>query len=104
VHTSTSISSEERITLLEKEVNHWRIQYEILKIGKLLKNEHDEKMLNGTEKRVYTNCTEYKHENNGIDELLFNTFKNKVEEIFTEKCLLESKLTTYMDEVMFINI
>lgn len=33
LHTTNSSSSEERIAFLEKELFHWRTQYEILKIG-----------------------------------------------------------------------
>lgn len=38
IHTHSS-SSEDRIAFLEKEINHWRTQYEILKVGDTLSNE-----------------------------------------------------------------
>uniref|UniRef100_A0A1L8DKX0 Putative a-kinase anchor protein 9 n=1 Tax=Nyssomyia neivai TaxID=330878 RepID=A0A1L8DKX0_9DIPT len=86
LHTNSSVS-EERIAHLEKELNHWRTQYEILKIGDDLLGA---KLLDVAPKGPANGEATTQH--------VYGHLTKKIEELFTAKCRVESKLTSYVTE------
>lgn len=100
LHTNSS-SSEDRIAFLEKEVLHWRTQYEILKISDALPfDKSKEKLPNGpsssnSDNRIHT---ENNKEQLSKEQLLCNHFSKKFEELLRAKCMAESRLTSYLTE------
>ncbi|CAD7092391.1 unnamed protein product [Hermetia illucens] len=101
LHTN-STSSEERIAFLEKEVFHWRTQYEILKISDALPFDRSkEKLHNGP---CSSNHSDSKMQNESNKEqlpkeqMLYDHFSKKYEDLLRAKCMAESRLTSYLTE------
>lgn len=104
-HAANAASGEQRLKLMEKEVVYWRTQYEILKIGQRVHDQHGV-MPQITRKIEATvdKDTKVVGETDGDNEkLLYNHFTTKFEDLFTQKCLAESKLAIYMEEVRSIS-
>lgn len=101
-------SSEERLALLEKEMVYWRTQYEILRIGaKVQENaivSRDGKKIemdgdrDNSEKKTIIDCAS---EN---EQLIHSHYSKKLEELFMQKCMAESKLAIYIEEVRYTHI
>ncbi|XP_055677695.1 protein phosphatase 1 regulatory subunit 21 [Lutzomyia longipalpis] len=97
LHTNSS-ASEERIAFLEKEVNHWRTQYEILKIGDGLLGA---KLLDiATKPGEVANRGPANGEGDATtkEQLVYGHLTKKIEELFLAKCRAESKLASYIAE------
>lgn len=118
---------DERIAHLEKELNHWRTQYEVMKINQTLTSGHllAIKLPNGcqaTEDSFITKTYEMEeiymvhdfffkfaaffccrlnecNENVTKEQLLMNSFSKRVEAVLFEKRVAESKVTSYIIEV-----
>lgn len=98
-------SSEERLTLLEKEMVYWRTQYEILKIGaKVQENaivSRDGKKIemdgdrDNSDKKTNIDCAS---EN---EQFIHSHYSKKLGELFLQKCMAESKLAIYIEEVRY---
>lgn len=87
----------ERIAELEKEVIHWRSQCEILKVRDKLKsmdNESEKIKENETTEKIET-----EKELTPRELMITEHYSKKVEELFRNKCIAESKLAVFIDEV-----
>jgi len=80
-HTPTHLlnSSDERISKLERELFHWKTKYELLEKG------------NGSEITIENNTKIGATENTTKDSILYNHFNKKLEDLFEQKCLAQSK-------------
>lgn len=87
---------EERIAELEKEIIHWRSQCEILKVTDKLKSidVESEKIENKTTEKVQT-----EKELTPRELMITEHYSIKVEELFRIKCIAESKLAVFIEEV-----
>ncbi|XP_055387736.1 protein BCAP [Condylostylus longicornis] len=115
LHTTTGTSSssiEERIIYLEKEICHWRTQYEILKINNCIPYDRNmdvqTQVANGPAKiDCLGSCSNDKidiskeqHEKLECKEqLLIKHFNKKIEEMLRSKCTIESRLSSYQTEI-----
>lgn len=98
-----NVKAEDRLAVLEKDMVYWRTQYEILQITtKINENERasDEK----------TNKTDVEptkidptivtaNEPFSTEEQVSKHFSKKIEDLFMKKCMVESKLAIYTEEV-----
>ncbi|XP_055902091.1 protein phosphatase 1 regulatory subunit 21 [Eupeodes corollae] len=134
LHTTTnsSTTSEDRIAYLEKEVSHWRTQYEISRISDSLPLEMSrlgkEKQYNGPSlvsgsccstaatglSVIAANAAAGSDNNKGVqndnnspqttstttikEQLIFNNFSKKFEDLLKTKCMSESRLASYQVE------
>lgn len=112
-HTPNHVSGDDRLKLLEKEVVYWRTQYEILKIGAKVHEQigsgncADVKRIetsgtSDTKGAKSTATADGAKVNGGGDseeQLLYKHFTQKMEDLFLQKCMAESKLAIYTDEV-----
>uniref|UniRef100_W8AXM7 Protein phosphatase 1 regulatory subunit 21 C-terminal domain-containing protein n=1 Tax=Ceratitis capitata TaxID=7213 RepID=W8AXM7_CERCA len=139
MHT-TSATSEDRISCLEKEMVHWRTQYEILKINESLKQRDEGNILKenntGTSTSAvveavvadFTNCScsstaagltvepsskEVRSARDSFKEstapptkeqIIFNKFSQKFEDLLKAKYLADSRITSYETEVEHFQI
>ncbi|GAB0088692.1 protein phosphatase 1 regulatory subunit 21 [Sergentomyia squamirostris] len=96
LHTNSS-ASEERIAFLEKELNHLRTQYEILKIGDGLIGV---KLLDIVTKPVELVNGPSNGEADAVtkEQLVYTHLTKKIEQLFMAKCQAESKLASYVTE------
>ncbi|XP_059623024.1 protein phosphatase 1 regulatory subunit 21 [Phlebotomus argentipes] len=97
LHTNSS-SSEERIAFLEKELNHWRTQYEILKIGDGLIGAKLLDMATKPADMLGKGPSNGEADATTKEQLVYGHLTKKIEELFMAKCRAESKLTSYMAE------
>lgn len=106
---SCSITSnnklDERIITLEKDLVHWRTQCEILQMKGKLDNSNANAIV------VDQNKIENDNHNNADnvkttptlsvgEQLLIDNYSKKIEDLLTSKCVAESKLTIYIEEVI----
>lgn len=97
--SSTNGKHEDRLSMLEKEMVYWRTQYEILQITAKI-NEKQASPLAA----IDTNKTIEMDENpkevsvNVVD-VIRDHYAKKIEDLFMKKCMAESKLVVYMEEV-----
>lgn len=92
-----SSSSHERIASLEKELNYYRTQYEIMKINDVLKlDEHLMQPSQNTKSAVPENDPN-SNEINRI-QIMYDYFSKRFDELFLEKCKAESKVTNFENE------
>ncbi|XP_067625638.1 uncharacterized protein [Eurosta solidaginis] len=141
-NTHSTPTPEERISSLEKEVVHWRTQYEIAKINEslvlsganvassVLKESTATKSTSALDIALteYNNCScsstaaglmvkpntmEGKSERDSSKEpfvpptkeqLIYNTFSRKFEDLLKAKCLAESRITSYETEAEHFQI
>lgn len=116
-HTSSGSGSghssngkhEDRLSMLEKEVVYWQTQYEILQISS--KINHDKLPLSlptatptPPPPSIDTNKTNEMDDNPkekapNVAELIRDHYAVKYEDLFMKKCLAESKLAIYLEEV-----
>lgn len=91
IHTAGSTSSDDRIAQLEKEISHWRTQYEILKIN-------DARHVNPSSQ---TYEDDFSNDCDDLDvprlcrtkeQQIYAHFTNKLENLLTEKFCCESQL------------
>ncbi len=82
-HTPTHLlnSSDERISKLEREIFHWKTKYELLEQGNVLQISTD----NNT--KIGATLTD----NTAKDPVLYNHFNQKLNDLFEQKCLAQSK-------------
>lgn len=82
-HTPTHLlnSNDERILKLERELFHWKTKYELLEKGNALEI--------STENNTKIGTTLVDH--TAKDSILYNHFNKKLEELFEQKCVAESK-------------
>ncbi|XP_055714996.1 protein phosphatase 1 regulatory subunit 21 [Phlebotomus papatasi] len=97
LHTNSS-SSEERIAFLEKELNHWRTQYEILKIGDGLIGAKLLDMASKPTDMLSKGPSNGESDATTKEQLVYGHLSKKIEELFMAKCRAESKLASYMAE------
>lgn len=135
LHTTTNSStSEDRIAHLEKEVSHWRTQYEISRISDSLPHEmsrlcKEKQQLNGPLVVPGSCCSTaatglsviaanaaaagsdnnkgVQNDNNSLqitstttikEQLIFNNFSKKFEDLLKTKCMSESRVASYQVE------
>lgn len=101
-HATAAASGDERFKAMEKEVVYWRTQYEILKIGQRVHDQHiaapnDVRKTETIGGDKDTKTLEKNDDDN--EKLLYNHFTSKIEDLFSQKCLAESKLVIYTEEV-----
>lgn len=106
-HSTAAV--DERVAFLEKELNHWRTQFEVLKISQTLTSDN----LLGTRQNGPTQATTEDtfiaktvkecNENVSKEQLIMSSFSKKLEAVLFEKCAAESKITSYLIEVSNIN-
>lgn len=82
-HTPTHLlnSNDERIAKLEREIFHWKTKYELLEKGSVLEISTENNTKNGA--TFADNTTK--------DSILYNHFNKKLEDLFEQKCLAQSK-------------
>lgn len=82
-HTPTHLmnSNDERISKLERELFHWKTKYELLEKGNILEI--------STENNTKIGAAFA--ENTTKDSILYNHFNKKLEDLFEQKCLAQSK-------------
>lgn len=97
---------EERILALEKDLVHWRTQYEILQ----MKSKLDNSNANAIEQNNKIKTDNLKNAENdekstlGLSDgerLLIENYSKKIEDLFMAKCFAESKLAIYIEEVCY---
>lgn len=99
---SSNSKLDERIVTLEKDLLHWRTQCEILQLKGKLDNgnsnaidqnkiENDKNAENG--KTTATTLTV-------SEQMLIDNYSKKIEDLLMAKCLAESKLTIFVEEVI----
>lgn len=105
-HSSTpggtgSGNCDDRIVFLEKELSHWRAQYELLKIettsqrGAAEENVHDSTQ-DKTEKNLEDN--QIQSEQQSREQKLTDCFIKSIGDLFHDKCRAESKLASHLLE------
>ncbi|XP_055714200.1 protein phosphatase 1 regulatory subunit 21-like [Phlebotomus papatasi] len=97
LHRNSS-SSEERIAFLEKELNHWRTQYEILKIEDGLIGAKLLGMASKPADMLTKGPSNGESDATTKEQLVYGHLSKKIEELFMVKCRAESKLSSYMAE------
>lgn len=91
---------DERIVTLEKELIHWRTQCEILQMKDKLDNAIDQnKIENDNIKNENSDNEKTTNAHMIAEQLLIDNYSKKIEHLFMDKCLAESKLAVYIDEV-----
>lgn len=109
INSCSNNKLDERLITLEKELIHWRTQCELLQMkGKL-----DNSNANAIDQSTIENDNHNNSDNNekktssailkAGEQLLMENYAKKFEDLLTSKCLAESKLTIYTDEVSFGN-
>lgn len=106
-HHNSAVSGEDRTKILEKEIVFWRTQYELLKIGLKVQDNvaemENKKIELSTDNSVGNKETKTPTPKDiNKDQLLYQHFTTKIEELFTQKCVAESKLSIYNDEVSLL--
>ncbi|XP_063695791.1 protein phosphatase 1 regulatory subunit 21 [Culicoides brevitarsis] len=100
--TLTGSTPEEKIAALEKELNYWRTQYEIMKISESLGSEHLlATKVNGpnSEEDAFTKKTLSEcNENVSNEQLIQNSFSKRIEAVLFEKCEAEAKIASHVVE------
>ncbi|XP_035899284.1 protein phosphatase 1 regulatory subunit 21-like [Anopheles stephensi] len=104
--TTTAVSQDDRIVFLEKELNHWRAQYELLKIETSShiriapKVEQKEDIFSqgadGINRTLEDN--QQQSEVQTREQKLTACFTKSIEELFHDKCRAESKLASHFIE------
>lgn len=115
----THHTPEERISSLEKDVVHWRTQYEILKMKTSAKPRPSDNSISSNSNATWSSSscstaatgisvapcdTNHKNEPTVSDEdlsneqVLFNKFSNTFEKLLKEKYLADSKATSFQQE------
>lgn len=97
--SSSNGKHEDRLSVLEKEMVYWRTQYEILQIKAKI---NDRQTMPSPSRD--TNKTIELDENPkealvNVTELISAHFTKKMEDLFMKKCMAESKLAIYVEEV-----
>lgn len=106
INSCSNISNnkvDERLITLEKELVHWRTQCEILQMkGKL-----DNSNANAIDQNKIENDNHNGSDSEQItstlsvgEQLLIDNYSKKIEDLLTSKCLAESKLAIYVEEVI----
>lgn len=95
--SSSNGKHEDRLSVLEKEMVYWRTQYEVLQITAKI----NEKQMPSS---IDTNKTIEMDENQteaskSVEQLISAHYSKKIEELFMKKCMAESKLAIYIEEV-----
>lgn len=95
---------DERLTELEKEVVYWRSQCELLKVTDKLNDLKS--VADGKQEKIEHEKTPEKFELDQINDeltprekMITEHYTKKVEELFMSKCLADSKLALYIEEV-----
>lgn len=97
-------SGEERSKVLEKEIVYWRTQYELLKIGLKVQElitvpVEGKKIELSAENAVNDKEARMQTKESSKDQLLYQHFSTKIEDLFSQKCVAESKLAIHIEEV-----
>uniref|UniRef100_A0A182M4M1 Protein phosphatase 1 regulatory subunit 21 N-terminal domain-containing protein n=1 Tax=Anopheles culicifacies TaxID=139723 RepID=A0A182M4M1_9DIPT len=105
-NNTTAVSQDDRVVFLEKELNHWRAQYELLKIEtsshirKAPKVEQKEDIFShgadGMNRTLEDN--QQQNEVQTREQKLTACFTKSIEELFHDKCRAESKLASHFIE------
>lgn len=106
-HNNTTSSGtnncDDRIVFLEKELSHWRAQYELLKVETTSQRDgaggataRSEEFSQDTEKNSEDNQTQSEFESR--EEKLTERFTKSIGELFHDKCRAESKLASHLLE------
>lgn len=95
---------DERLLALEKELIHWRTQCEILQMKGKLDNSNanaidQNKIENDNNKHIEHEKDKQTAALTISEQLLVDNYSKKIEDLLMGKCLAESKLTVYEDEV-----
>lgn len=97
--SSSNGKHEDRLTMLEKEMVYWRTQYEILQItAKINEKQPLPSPSIDTNKTIEMDENPKESPVNAV-ELISTHYSKKIEDLFMEKCMAESKLAIYMEEV-----
>lgn len=89
---------EERIVTLEKDLMHWRTQCEVLQMKSKLNNnnanavDHIDNITNADDEKTTAGFT-------AGEQLLVDNYSKKIEQLLMDKCMTESKLVIYIEEV-----
>lgn len=97
---SNSSKMEERLAALEKELVYWRAQCEVLQITAMNHQKCDlevEKIEN--ENSITTEKVEKSDGFTQREQMLVDHFAKKIEDLLLKKCVAESKLAIYVEEV-----
>lgn len=105
-NNSAAASQDERIVFLEKELNHWRAQYELLKIETSSQmriapkaEQKDDIFSHGTDGINRTlEDNQQQSEFQTRERKLTECFTKSIEELFHDKCRAESKLASHFME------
>lgn len=109
INSCSTISNnkiDERILALEKDLVHWRTQCEILQMKKKLENNNANAIDQNKIDTDNIKNVENEQMTLGVtvgERLLIENYSKKIEDLLMAKCLAESKLAIYMEEVMNIN-
>uniref|UniRef100_A0A182TBE4 TTKRSYEDQ domain-containing protein n=1 Tax=Anopheles maculatus TaxID=74869 RepID=A0A182TBE4_9DIPT len=105
-NNTTAVSQDDRVVFLEKELNHWRAQYELLKIETSSHiritpkvEQKDDIFSQGAD--GITRTLEDNQQQNEVqtrEQKLTACFTKSIEELFHDKCRAESKLASHFIE------
>lgn len=97
--SSSNGKHEDRLSVLEKEMVYWRTQYEILQIkAKISDRQTVPSPTRDTNKTIEMDENPKETLVNAA-ELISAHFSKKMEDLFMKKCMAESKLAIYVEEV-----
>lgn len=102
-NTISSNKVDERILALEKDLIHWRTQCEILQMKGKLNNSNPNAIDQNKIETDNIKNAENEKTTLGItvgERLLIENYSKKIEDLLTAKCLAESKLAIYIEEVL----
>lgn len=95
---------DERIIALEKELVHWRTQCEILQMKERLDNSNanaiDQNNVENDNHNTNADSKKFTSKLSVGEQLLIDSYSKKIEDLLTTKCLAESKLAIYIEEVI----
>uniref|UniRef100_A0A182Q9R2 Protein phosphatase 1 regulatory subunit 21 N-terminal domain-containing protein n=1 Tax=Anopheles farauti TaxID=69004 RepID=A0A182Q9R2_9DIPT len=106
-NNSTGASQDDRVVFLEKELNHWRAQYELLKIEAssqmrtVPKVEQKDDIFSHGASDGMNRALEDNQQQNEVqtrEQKLTECFTKSIEELFHDKCRAESKLASHFIE------
>ncbi|XP_050070153.1 protein phosphatase 1 regulatory subunit 21 [Anopheles maculipalpis] len=105
-NNTTAVSQDDRIVFLEKELNHWRAQYELLKIETSShiriapKVEQKEDIFSHGADGINRTLEDNQQQNEvqTREQKLTACFTKSIEELFHDKCRAESKLASHFIE------
>jgi len=93
---------DERVGFLERELNYWRTQYEVLKINQTLNSDSllaaRQNGSSSIEDSFIAKTIKECNENVSKEQLIMSSVSKKLEAVLFEKCAAEAKITSYLIE------